>query len=433
MRIVNLVIYSWFLSLLVVPGAFAGAELHEAEDHKHVESVYKSGPLITLEEAINRAIQASPRLKSFQSKVDAARGSEEQAGYWQNPEIEFEAENVAGSGQYSGTDSGEFTYGLSQTLEIGGKRDARVNAARSSREAADARLLAERANLVLRVKEAYSKTMTEAEHVELAVEQERLAKDVMDTVIERINAAAEPEIQFAKAEVAYTTSIINREQVENKLRIAKEKLLALWNEDDLIGQLDHKHFYYLERPSPIQLYQKRMENLPDIHRYSYLIAEKDSLIDFEKAQNIPDPSFSLGVRDIREQDEQALLFGISIPIPVFNQNSGNISRAMAEKREVESDKLEAELLLKQELVENWQEWKSSYSEADRLKTKLIPAAEKAFKLAREGYELGRFPYLEVLDAQRTLFDAKEQYYESLKRHHIARARVERLTTQIGEQ
>ena len=94
---------------------------HSADEH----AIYKDAPIIKLEEAIAKAIEASPRLQSSKAGLAAAKGAEQQAKYWPNPELEFEAENVSGDGQYSGTDSAEYTYSLSQKVEIGGKRSSR--------------------------------------------------------------------------------------------------------------------------------------------------------------------------------------------------------------------------------------------------------------------------------------------------------------------
>lgn len=408
-------------------------EPHGSEAHNYADSIYKNGPLITLEDAVKKAIEASPRLKSVSAGLEAAKGAEDQAGYWPNPEIGFEAENIAGGGSYSGTDSAEYTYGLNQKVEIGGKRSARKGAATAAREAAATELLAERMNLERDVHIAYLDVLAEAEALKLAIDQEKLAKGVLATVSDRVDAAAEPEIQRSKAEVAYATSVIAREQEERQLRIAKEKLARLWGASSFDVSLDHGHFYELTAPAPIESYREKLTKIPDMQRLAYLKDEKASLVELERAQAIPDPNFSLGVRDFRDSGDQAFVFGVSLPIPVLNQNQGNIAKARAELTQVESDARQAELMLEQQLIENWQHWNTAYSEAERLQNKLLPAAEKSFSLARSGYEKGKFPYLEVLDAQRTLFEAWAQYHNSLKRYHAARAYVERLTTTIGDE
>lgn len=419
-------------STMLSSAAWAEAP-HSPDAHKYEASIYNNGPVVTLDDAIKKALDASPRLQSVTAGLDAAKGAEEQAGYWQNPSIGFEAENVAGSGNFSGTDSAEYTLGINQTVEIGGKRGARQNAARAFRESANVDVLAERLNLERDVHIAYEEVLAEAEAVKLAYEMEKLAKSVLGSVSKRVNAAAEPEIQRSKAEVAYSTSVIAREQEERQLEVAKQKLVRLWGESDFNISLDHGHFFELESPAPLASYREKLNDIPDMQRLAFAKAEKESLLDFERAASIPDPTFSLGVRDFRESGDQAFVLGVSLPIPVLNQNQGNIAKARAELSQAESDARQLELSLEQQLIENWQQWDTAYSEANRLQEKLLPAAEKAFRLARSGYNKGKFPYLEVLDAQRTLFDARSQYHGALKRYHTARANVERLTTSIGEE
>lgn len=418
---------STMLSSLVL-----AAEPHSPDAHKYEASIYNNGPVVTLDDAIKKALDASPRLQSAQAGLDAARGAEDQAGYWQNPSIGFEAENVAGSGNFSGTNSAEYTLGINQTVEIGGKRGARQNAAKAFRESANVEVLAERLNLERDVHIAYEEVLAEAEAVKLAYEMETLAKSVLGSVSKRVNAAAEPEIQRSKAEVAYSTSVIAREQEERQLEVAKQKLVRLWGASDFNISLDHGHFFELEAPTPLASYREKLTNIPDMQRLAFAKAEKESLLELERAASIPDPTFSLGVRDFRDSGDQAFVFGVSLPIPVLNQNQGNIAKARAELSQAESDARQLELSLEQQLVESWHEWNTAYSEANRLQDKLLPAAERAFTLARSGYNKGKFAYLEVLDAQRTLFDARSQYHAALKRYHTARANVERLTTSLGE-
>ena len=65
------------------------------------------------------------------AEADAARALVDQARLRPNPEIVFEAENIAGSGAFSGLQATEYTLSLSQRLELGGKRGARVRAAQA--------------------------------------------------------------------------------------------------------------------------------------------------------------------------------------------------------------------------------------------------------------------------------------------------------------
>jgi cobalt-zinc-cadmium efflux system outer membrane protein len=77
----------------------------------------------------------------------------------------------------------------------------------------------------------------------------------------------------------------------------------------------------------------------------------------------------------------------------------------------------------------YQRLASAHAEATILKTQVLPGAQRAFDAANQGFRLGKFGFLSVLDSQRTLFDSKSQYLLALTDYHQAVAEVERL---IGE-
>lgn len=432
----RLLMVSYFMIAMIVSRfTFANSSLNEPHshaDHDYEGSVYNQRDLLVLPDAIQRAIDTSPYLKSLDNQIEAAKGSELQSNYRLNPELSFEAENILGSGDFSGADAAEFTFEVSQTLERKGKRSARQDAAKAIREQIGYTYLAARLMIARDVHIAYANVLSEAESVKLAIEQEKLAQNVLKIVSKRVKAAADSEIQKSKADVAHAMSVIARQQHQQQLAVAKTTLARFWGESKLDFSLDHSHFYSLQSPKPFAHYQQLLTNTPDIQRLQYLKSEKQSLLKLEQMLAKPDPNISFGLRDFRESGDQALKVGISIPITLNNQNKGNIAKARAELSQVDNDVQQTFRLLEQQLSENWQAWSMAYAEAIRLNQKLLPAAEQSFELARLGYERGKFPYLEVLDAQRTLFDARSQYHEALKRYHAARAHVERLTTQIGE-
>jgi cobalt-zinc-cadmium efflux system outer membrane protein len=419
-------------AVLVAAHTAVAEEPHTAHSHAEASSVYRGGDTLTLHAAISRALDHSPRLRSATAVRDAAEGEVVQSNYWSNPQLTFEAENIAGTGQYSGLGSGEYTYGLIQQIPMGGKRATAQTAAQAGSDAAALAIEAERLILARDVHIAYEQVLTEAEAVQLAIEQEQLANDVLQSVKKRVNAAAEPDIQLSKAQVAVDTAAIALQQEKQQLALAKLQLAQLWGATELDVSLDHAHFFALEAPQPLEYYRNNLEQLPDIRRLVHLQAQKQALMQWEQAQNTPDPSISLGVRDLRGSNDQAFVLGVSLPIPVLNRNQGNITRARAQLMQAESDAEQTTLLLQQELAGAWHNWQTAFVEAERLRGRLIPTAEKAFRQAREGYDAGRFSYLEVLDAQRTLFDARKQYHLALQRYHTSRAQLERLTSSEGE-
>ncbi len=250
---------------------------------------------------------------------------------------------------------------------------------------------------------------------------------MLESVSKRVSAAAEPLIQNSKAEVALATSEIAFSRASRELEIAKRNLASFWGQEDGLYSLDASDFLAIQPPVPPMDITARLTATPEIARLEAGIARARANLDLQRANAIPDPTVSVGVRDFRETRDQAFMLGVSLPIPVWNQNQGNIAKALHEARRSEHDRQAMMRDLVNALTRAAQEMQMAFGEAESLKTIILPSAEKAFSLSRQGYQAGKFPYLEVLDAQRTLFEARSQHNAALKNYHMRRAEVERLT------
>ena len=387
----------------------------------------QKGGIITLDAAIQKALANSPRLKASEAAALASKGERRQAGLWVNPEASVGAENVGGKGQYRGIDSAEITYGVSQLIEIGGKRSARVNVAEQGMTLASFDYQAARLDLIRDVQLAYADAIAAQEQVEITNEQQSLAKEVLDVVNQRVGAAREPLIQKSKAEVTLSSSIIAHDKAERALVTAKQNLAALWGDGIENYDLDNAAFFTIADPMPLIGTPDVLKKNPDFARFDAELAKSRAALDLEKANAVPDPRLNAGIRDIRVSNDRAFVVGISLPIPVLNRNQGNIEKAYQEISRTESTKNVTALNLSAELTRAQADLETSYHQAITLKDTILPAAGKAFKLARQGYGAGKFSYLEVLDAQRTLYDTRAQYHDALRDYHRSRAEVERLT------
>ncbi len=386
-----------------------------------------SSNVVTLDMAVQKALANSPRLRASAAVMAASKGERSQAGAWVNPDISAEAENVGGKGPYRGLQSAEVTYGVSQLVEIGGKRSARIGMAEQGVTLAGFDNETARLDLVRDVQLAYADAIAAQEQIKITTEQQELAKEVLSVVSQRVGAAREPMIQKSKAEVALSTSTIAHDRAERALATSKRVLASLWGGADDPYELDNAAFFTIAKPLPLAGATGAWKNNPDFARFDAELARSRAALDLEKANSVPDPRISAGVRDFRESNERAFVVGLSLPIPVFNLNRGNIEKARQEVTRTESLKDNAALSLSSELTRAQAELDMAYYQAVTLKDTILPAAQKAFALSRQGYGEGKFSYLEVLDAQRTLFETRSGYQAALRDYHRGRADVERLT------
>ena len=164
--------------------------------------------VLTLDAAIQQALHYSPKVKSADAAKSASEGESLQAGYYANPEIGVEAENIGGSGDYKGFSGAEVTYGVSQVIERGGKRAARKDMAAQAQSLSEYDLQAAKLDVIRDVTVAYMQVAAADAQVEIAREEKRFAEEVLKTVSSRVQAAADPLYLKSKAEVAGATSAI---------------------------------------------------------------------------------------------------------------------------------------------------------------------------------------------------------------------------------
>lgn len=381
----------------------------------------------TLTQAVDEALANSPRVASSAAGIQAALGGLRQAGAMPNPALGIQGQNLGGSGVFKDVDnSAQLTYGLSQQIEMGGKRTARQNAAQQQLELAKLDDAVMRYNVTREVKVAFANAVAAQETVRLTEDALTIAQQELKSVSHRVAEAASPLIQKSKAEVSVATARFNVEQAKQELVTARSQLATQLGRSVLTERLDTSAFYSVAEPKAAQ--KEALDNSPDMLRLRIEEARVDALLDIEKAAAIPDPTVNLGVQQITENNDRAFMLGLSIPIPVLNSNQGNIAQARAEVSRTTSEQQAQRLALHQRFNEVKAALHTAYTKAVSYKATVMPAAEDAFALARQGYGAGKFQYLEVLDAQRTLFDSRAQYVSALRDYHTRQADLERLTT-----
>lgn len=410
-----------FAAALAIGTAWApavGAEpAPTAARHQH--------PALTLDQAISRALQSAPRAAAAQARVDAAAATVDQAGVLPNPEFGVEVENFEGSGPFRGFDSVETTYGLSQTIELGGKRAARVDAAGAARRAAAHDLTATRLDLVRDVRVAFAEAAAAAEAVALAEERVRLAREVERSIQARAEAGRETNVQLSRAEVARRQAEIAQEQARRRAQAGRQALGGLIGMNQAEFSLDASWFGKLDLPPGLA--DAAPAETADLLRRQADVLRGRAEVELERSRAVPDLTVSAGVRRFHDTDDNAFLVGVSIPIPVFNQNRGAIARARAEVTAAEAELAAERIDLARRITAARANLEAARETASALREQVVPTAERAFDFAQDGYRLGKFSYLDVLDAQRTLAEARRDLIDAFQGFHNARAELERLT------
>jgi cobalt-zinc-cadmium efflux system outer membrane protein len=146
----------------------------------------------------------------------------------------------------------------------------------------------------------------------------------------------------------------------------------------------------------------------------------------EEAKQIPDPKVQAGYRHISSANLNGLVAALSIPLPVFDNNSGAVQEAFNRRKQAEQQRRQIEISLRSQFEELYQTLLVLNTDIDQSNKIIIPQAEKAFRIINDGYLSGKFRFLDVLDAQRTLYETRKNLITSLTEYNIRVAELERL-------
>ncbi len=379
---------------------------------------------MTLRDALVRAAAADPATAAGQARVAAAEASMRQAAVGPNPTVGFDIENFAGTGRIGALDQTEATAWYQQTYERGGKREARVGVARAgismARERADVRGL----DTLSQVQAAWVEAQAAEAMVPIAEDRLALAISLERDVARRVSAARDPLFAGERARTAVAQARIGLDQARDTARNTRAALAAYWggSADDVM--LDQSAFldFRLTSPPPLG------DDVPDLRLLAFERDGAAARVALERSQAVQDPTFRAGVRHFREGDEVALIIGGSIPLGRNDARKGAVEQAQAERLAADSDLSALRIDREREIARLTARRASAASEIGRIDREVLPSAERAVRLVRDGFNRGggAFTYMEVADAERAVLDARARRIELLRSFHIDGVRIDRL-------
>lgn len=380
---------------------------------------------LTLEQAYRLSLQHNPNIQVYRARYLAAEGHRLQQSLSPNPEAFFEADNFAGDSPRNGFDAAEYTLGIEQEIEMAGKRGKREQVAEFEKEQARQEALAAIQAILARTKAAYMRVAIAKERLSLAEKRVALADKTHTTVKARIDAAKAADIQHTKADIEVSAAEVEKRRAEKELFTAQMTLANLMGATALNQPVTADITVLPEIPEQEAVMQV-LGNTPMSVLSQVAIIQQEAVLDLTRANGVPDPTFGLGMRRYAEDDGSAFLASISIPIPISDRNQGAIAQAKANLLAAQADQEVQRLALTKQAMTLWQTLASAKEEVLAYQDGILPSARQAFAQAEEGFNRGAFSFLDLLDAQRTLFDVQEKYLEALAAFYETKAQVDML-------
>ncbi len=376
---------------------------------------------LSLADALEIAGRQNPGLQSETTSRQIARGDATAAALLPNPQLLLRSEGFRGG---SFVDRQDLFFEVSQQIQTAGKRSQGI-------AVAGANLLVTEANVdntarVLRfaVKQAYFQIV-------LAKTDVAVARDLLADFDRTIRSKEE---QFRLGEISGAE--LRRVQVERfrlfddvvagelHLKQARATLLTLLGLPNSTFAFDVSEELVKGEPvgSLEPLHVEALQTRPDLKSQRQQIVRAREQIGREQARRFPDLFPFVGYK--RAFSDNAVVFGLAAPLPLFNRNQGGIVRAQAEQEgeSCQLKRLETQALL--EVDQAFNRFESERRRLEGLETEYLPKARESREIAEAAHKMGAIDLTAFLDAQRTFREVQRLYNRSLYELSIARFQID---------
>ena len=393
---------------------------------------------LTMRDALGRALAANPRLTAAERDVGIATGLKVQAGAVPNPNLSFELDNALGSGPFKGLQSAETTLQLSQLVELGGKREARLAAGDAGIGTAVWQKRATRLEVLSETAIAFITVVSAERRIQIFDEQISGLDQLIPLLQKRVQEGASSPAETLRAQIAVDSFRVDRERAKTQLATARRDLAILMGDSvphfgAAVGRLT-----VIGRPPSFRSVVGAIEANPQLMRWTAVSAQRNADLILARLKRIPDVQISAGWRHFQEtvefsggqpvqfNNDNAVRLGVSVPLPVFDQNTGNIIAAEDALAKTGAERATNKLVLISVAGRAYDAVNGSLAELKLLRTSIIPNARSALETIQSGYLQGRFTLLELLDVRGSVLQALLREQEALQNFHIAVATIEGL-------
>lgn len=361
----------------------------------------------------NLAVSNNPTLAGARSLVQQEQGLWQQAGLYPNPSAGYIRTDPDKSGQSE--TQGIF---LSQDIVTAGKLRLGQDVQTREIETRDWQVKAQLGRILNDVRIRYYEVLGAQETVQTARELERLATEGVHVAQQRIQAKLGTRPDLLQAEIQLNL-------VQTTVQDARYRHEAAWKQlAHVVGTLNLQPAPLAGRLEdnlpPLDWQQSLQQLLADSPVLKAQQAQVDSArksVQLARAQAVPNVSVQLLIQHDQYLKYDSVTSLVSLPIPIFNRNQGNITNAEGQLVQQQKEYDRVQLALADQLAGAFQTYQSARTQSERLQKEILPRARENLDLSTQAYQAGQFDFLHVLTARQTYFQARLAYIEALTSLH----------------
>ena len=388
---------------------------------------------VTIAECLRRVAEQSPDLKSGLHRTEAATRRAKQAARPINPRLEAEIENILGTGANESFDSAETTVALSQEFELGGKRRQRTAVAQAETVVSRAEQEVRLRTLLFETRRAALAVQTAQEKVRLAEEELALIREIENVAITRQEAGKAAILETDRARADTEKALIALDALKAEQHDAVRDLALCWGETEpsfetVAGSVD-------VGSSSVPLLETLLAQVasnPEIKAAHAQTRTYEAKIGVERAARLPNVELRAGVRRFEESSDFGFVIGAGIELPFYTRNRDGVRAAEADAEAMRLESTATRIRIEGHVRQLYARLGTLATKNASLKTTVIPATERTLGLVIEAHKLGKAGYLDVLEARRTLVDARSKIIETSTEYQSIRIALAHLTNTHSE-
>lgn len=381
---------------------------------------------LALADALALVLLRNPELAIDSYEQRAREAAQLQAGVRPNPTLMLDVQDFAGTGERRGVRTTQSTITLSQLIELGGKRTARLSLARADVELAAWDYEMRRIELFARAGAAFVEVLAAQERLRLAEEAHGIARAVESVAARRTEAGFASPAEVLRAGVAVDTASTLREHTEHELETARQALAALWagtpHFTRAVGDLA-----LLPEPPDAETLAALIESSPGVARWQTEIARREAAQALVRSARSSDVEVMGGPRHFSEGDDLSFVVSVSLPIPLWDRKTGALAEASRRVAKSSAERRADQVRIATAVKAAQLALVAAVEEAKLLSERVLPGISKTVQILQRGYEEGRFAQVEVLEAERARLEAREQALRAVVEAHRNAREIERLT------
>ncbi|MCW8410105.1 TolC family protein [Legionella sp. PATHC035] len=371
---------------------------------------------LTFKQALAIAYRNNPELQAEIDKAQAMRGAFIQSGLYPNPQLALTGENFGGSGSYSGYEAAETTASITQPIPLGGRLKYLKTATYADYLASLAQINVQKAMLYMTVGVTYVDALYAGQWYQVTKKLTRLNQNIVSAIQRRVKAGAGAELDLRLAQVRLGDAKIQERKAERDALAQRAKLARLLGDGLRVDRplIDKGLPGLTLRWSDLL---KKLPQSPQLIQMQLQLQAKRATITATKKSVWPDLNIQLGGRHFSDDGSNAVVASAFAEVPVYNRNQGKIMTAEAQYTQTAHELQGTRLDVRQNIYTVFLQAKQSNYEANLVTDSLLPLAKKSIKLAQDGYQMGRYSYIELSTALNTLYEEERHYQQAHADYH----------------